>query len=325
MSILAKPICSVLLCTYNRADLLRKTLESLCCQTLDKALFEVIIVDDGSQDAARETALSFRLRLPLRYSYQRNSGLASARNHALFLAQGKIILLLDDDDTAAPSMLEEHVRTHQLYPAENYGVLGYTNLAPNIADDPVMHFVTKIGKFLFSYPDIKCGQILDFSYLWGGRSSCKRRFLLENGIFDPIFKFGCEDIELAYRLSKHGLRVVYNSRAITTMVRSIGYDQFCERLTKQGRSNFFFSQLHPEPVVRKWTEVDDLQKWPLLEPVYEMMRKSGRDVDAIFRLKQEIGIASAEDRRLLHEAYWIAFRASKIKGIAEAANAASPQ
>jgi hypothetical protein len=185
-----------------------------------------------------------------------------------------------------------------------------------------MHFVTEVGKFLFSYPDLKCGQILDFSYFWGGRSSCKRRFLLEYGAFNSIFKFGCEDMELGYRLSKYGFCVVYNARAITTTVRPITYDQFCERLIKQGRSNFVFSQLHSESEVRAWAEVDDLRKWPLLEPVYETFRKSGRDLDSIFRCKQQIGIDTAEDRSLLHEAYWLAFRASKIKGIADAANEA---
>jgi cellulose synthase/poly-beta-1,6-N-acetylglucosamine synthase-like glycosyltransferase len=322
MSIPTQKLCSVLLCTYNRADLLQQTLESLCHQTLDKNLFEVIIVDDGSQDSTRETALLYKSRLPLLYAYQRNSGLASARNHALFLSKGHLVLLHDDDDSATPSLLEEHVRSHQLHPDDNFGVLGYTTLAPDLACDPVMLFVTEVGKFLFSYSDIKCGQVLDFTYLWGGRSSCKRQFLMEHGIFNSKFKFGCEDIELAYRLSKHGLRVIYNSRAITTMLRPITYDQFCERLIRQGQSNFVFSQLHPESEVRAWTEVDDLYKWPLLELVYDTMRKSGRDVDAIYRTKQKLGIDTTDDRELLHEAYWTAFRASKIKGIANAAKEA---
>ena len=319
MSIPTHKIFSVLVCTYNRADLLKRTLESLCHQTLDKSLFEVIIVDDGSQDSTREIALSFESRLPLCYAYQRNSGVASARNHALFRSRGDFVFFLDDDDIATPTLLEEHVRTHQLYSEDSFSVLGYTDLASEIACDPVMHFVTEVGKFLFSYSDIQCGQILDFSYFWGGRLSCKRRFLLEYGTFNSIFKFGCEDIELGYRLSKYGMRVLYNSRAVTTTVRPITYDQFCERLIKQGRSNFVFSQLHSESEVRAWTEVDDLDKWPLLEPVYEIFRKSGRDLDSIFRCKQRIGIDTAEDRSLLHEAYWLAFQASKIKGMADAA------
>jgi len=312
-------LCSVLLCTYNRSALLAQTLESLCQQTLDGGYFEVIVLDDGSTDETASVAKSFESRVPLRYAYQRNSGLASARNHALFLSDAEILLLLDDDDIAHPQLLEEHVRVHRLYPEDNYSVLGYTELAPEIAADPVMHFITGIGKFLFSYPDIRRGQVLDFSYFWGGRSSCKRRFLLEHGIFNPVFKFGCEDIELAYRLSKHGFHVVYNPSAITRMVRRFTFDQFCERLIKQGRSNYVFSQLHDDPAVHAWTEVSDIEKWPVLEPAYDTMRKSGRNLDALYRSVKALGIASSEDLRLLHESYWTTFRASKIKGIAEAA------
>src|SRR5579871_4777862 len=311
------PTCSVLVCTYNRAALLRNTLESLCLQTLNA--FEVIVVDDGSEDETREVVRGFESRLRLRYAYQRNAGLASARNHALFLSQGKVVLLLDDDDVASPSLLEEHSRTHRAYPHDNFAVLGYTSLAAEVAVDPVMHFATRVGHFLFSYPDIQHGQILGFSYFWGGRSSCKRSFLLQHGIFNPIFRFGCEDIELAYRLSKHNFRVVYNAHAITTMIRPYSFDQFCERLIKQGRSNFIFSQLHRDREVRDWSEVDDIKKWELLGPLYQIFRKSGRELDAAVRYKQQIGMATEEDWQMLHEAFWVAFRASKIKGMAEAA------
>jgi hypothetical protein len=159
--------------------------------------------------------------------------------------------------------------------------------------------------------------VLGFSYFWGGRSSCKRRFLLQHGIFDPVFRFGCEDIELAFRLSKHGLRVIYNARAITVMRRAFSFDQFCDRLIKQGRSNAVFSRLHSDPEVWEWTEVGELEKWDKIEPMYETFRKSGRDLDAIFRHKQEVGIDTPEDREILHHTYWTAFRASKIKGLAE--------
>ena len=314
-------LCSVLLCTYNRSALLERTLESLCEQTHCNENFEVIVMDDGSVDDTRSVSESFKVRLPLRYVYQRNSGLASARNHALFHASGDILLLLDDDDIAHPELIEEHVRVHNLYPEDNYAVLGFTDLAPEIAADPLMHFVTRVGKFLFSYPDLEPGQVVDFSYFWGGRSSCKRRFLLDWGIFDPAFRFGCEDIELSFRLSRQGFKVVYNPCAITTMVRPYSFDGFCNRLIKQGQSNYVFSRFHNEAIVRAWTEIEDIRKWAVIEPAYEFICKSGRDLDQLYRLKLSLGMVTAEDTGLLHEAYWNAFRASKIKGMAERAMA----
>jgi len=314
------PLCSVLICTYNRANLLHKTLEGLRAQTLNQAQFEVVIVDDGSSDETAAVVESFRGSFPSRYAYQRNAGLASARNHALFLATGETALFLDDDDLPAPTLLEQHVRTHRAFPEKNFAVLGHTRLDASIAHDPVMSFVTEVGKFLFSYPDLTDGDVLGFAHFWGGRSSCKRSFLLEYGVFNPVFRFGCEDIELAFRLSKHNFKVVYNSRAVTTMIRPFSFEQFCDRLEKQGRSNYVFSRLHSDAEVQKWTETPAaLSEWDAIRPAYEVLRRSARQLDKIVREKMTASLPLGGDIELLHEAYSAAFRASKMKGIAEAA------
>ena len=183
-----------------------------------------------------------------------------------------------------------------------------------------MHFVTEVGQFLFSYPNLTEGQVLDFSYFWGGRSSCKREFLLEHGVFNPIFRFGCEDIELAFRLSAFGLRVVYNPRAISTIVRGFTFDGFCRRLTRQGRSNFVFNSLYDDASVRRWTEVESAQtEWGVVAPVADALLRSARRVDEAFRLKMALGLAGDVDRRVLYDTYWTAFRVSKIHGIVEMA------
>jgi len=235
------PLLSVIICTYNRANLLKSVLQGLTKQTLEKSKFEVIIIDDGSSDNTKEIVDLFHKNLPIRYFYQKHAGLASAKNHGIFTAQGKILLFLDDDDIPSPTLLEEHLKTHQKYPQEYYAVLNYTTWAPSLRVTPLMYYVTEVGCFLFSYPYIKHGEILDYTYFWGGRSSCKRSFLLEHGVFNPIFRFGCEDIELGYRLSKHGLKVVYNAHAVSYMIRPITFIEFCQRLVRQGYSQYIFS------------------------------------------------------------------------------------
>jgi hypothetical protein len=199
-------------------------------------------------------------------------------------------------------------------------VLGYTPLADDIARDPLMHFVTEVGCFLFSYPSLHDGDVLDFEYFWGGRASCKRAFLLEHGVFNPVFRFGCEDIELAYRLSRHNFRVVYNARAVTTMVRKVDFDGFCNRLVRQGRSNFVFSRLHPEDEVQRWTEVSDSEeRWRAIAPDYDATLRSARQLDRMANLKQAQGFELADDEvEWLHRAYFAAFRAAKLRGITEA-------
>jgi hypothetical protein len=311
---------AAVIATYNRGSLLRATLESLVNQRLDRASFEVVVVDDGSVDDTRDVVNSFSDRLRICYSRQANAGLASARNHGLFLTRSPLLLFLDDDDVAGPDLLARHLETHEHHAGDNVAVLGFTALAPDLARDPLMHFVTEVGCFLFSYPAIQHGQILDFSYFWGGRTSCKRQFLIDHGIFNPVFRFGCEDIELAFRLSWHDLKVVYDARAVTTMTRRIPFDAFCNRLVRQGRSNYVFSTLHSADQVQAWTEVGGADAaWRETEPVYDAVLRSARLLDKAVAFKAELGLPVEDgERELLHRAYWSAFRAAKNRGIIEA-------
>ena len=315
----AAPLLSAVVCTYNRAELLATVLESLCRQSLPREQFEIVVINDGSTDDTEATVRSFEGRLPLRYLFQRNAGLAAAKNHGLFASRGDVVLFVDDDDVATETLLEEHVKTHRKYPAEQYAVLGYTRLSPEIATKPLMHFVVEVGCFLFYYVNLKSGELLDYTFFWGGRSSCKRSLLLEYGVFNPVFRFGCEDIELGYRLSKQGLRVVYNEQAVSVMVRDIDFAGFCRRLERQGNSNYVFSRLHPIPEIVAWTETGDADSiWQKVAGQYEKIIKSARHLDEIGNLKSAYGLElDATTRYLLHRGYWAAFKACKVKGIIE--------
>ena len=69
-----KPQLSVIIPTYNRADLLKLSLQSLARQNIDKELFEVIVIDDGSIDFTSSVCKKFTQKVNLKYFYQRNSG-----------------------------------------------------------------------------------------------------------------------------------------------------------------------------------------------------------------------------------------------------------
>jgi len=316
---------SVILCTYGRASLLQMALASLVDQTLDKDSFEVVVIDDGSSDATREVANSFAGRLPLRYFYQKNAGLAAGKNHGIYAAKGRILFFFDDDDIATPGLLEEHLRSHQKYADESYAVLNYTTWSPRLKVTPLMKFITEVGCLLFSYPKITHGSILDYTYFWAGRSSCKRSFLIEHGVFNPIFcygklGFGCEDIELGYRLSHHGLKVVYNATAVTYMVREILLEDFYQRLLRQGRSQYHFSSMYDDHRVAEWCEtIGAEEKWRVMAPVYDAMVKSTQNLERIVHEKLLHGLEfDSLTRKLLYQAYWWTFRATKIMGIMEA-------
>jgi glycosyltransferase involved in cell wall biosynthesis len=97
---------SVVVPTCNKARYLQLTLASFEAQRgVD---YELIIVDDGSGDATPDVVASYRDRLPIKYRRQNNRGRAHARNAALELAEGEVIVFSDDDRILAPEFLREH-------------------------------------------------------------------------------------------------------------------------------------------------------------------------------------------------------------------------
>lgn len=311
---------SAILCTYNRAHLLAQVLASLQRQTLAPEHFELVVVDDGSSDATTEVVNRFSDRLPLRYLRQEHAGLAAAKNRGIAAACGGIVLFLDDDDVADADLLHQHLRTHVEYPQPHYAVLGHTALATEVAALPLMHYVTEVGCQLFCYPRIEDGAELDYTYFWGGRSSCKRAFLSAHGMFDPRFAFGCEDIELGWRLRAHGLRVIYNRQARSTMIRAIDFAGFCTRLIRQGRSQWVFSRQHRTPEIRAYCQIPDYElNWPTSATAFDGLLRSARELDRLARVRLEYGLPLSDaTHALLHQTYAHAFNACRLKGIDEA-------
>jgi glycosyltransferase involved in cell wall biosynthesis len=85
---------SVIIPTYNRVQLVQEAIESVLRQSYRDV--EIIVVDDGSTD---DTEIMLRrFSSDIRYIKQANQGVNAARNHAVRLAQGEYIALLDNDD-----------------------------------------------------------------------------------------------------------------------------------------------------------------------------------------------------------------------------------
>lgn len=313
------PLISAVLCTYNRAPLLARALGALSAQTLGQEQFEVVLIDDGSSDETPEMVSRFAPLMNLRYTRQPNSGLAAAKNHGICLSRAPIIVILDDDDVLDSRALEQHWLSHQQDPRLETAILGYTGLGYEPSRSPLMRYVTEVGCQLFSYRPLKDGQELDFTYFWGGRSSCKRELLLKHGLFDPVFRFGAEDIELAYRLRSAGLRVRYNAQAISTMIRTLTVDGFARRCALQGRSNWVFHQRHPDTLVRAWTQIEGVEtEWIRIAPHYPRLIESARKLDRLANARIEQGLDCPQPMtELLHRAYAALFRASRIKGTIE--------
>jgi GT2 family glycosyltransferase len=314
---------SAILTTYNRAQLLPRVLAGLQTQKLAHDRFEIVAVDDGSTDATQSVLAAWERRLPLRVARQRQAGIAAAKNLGVFLARGPILVFLDDDDVADPNLLTAHLAAHIANPDPAVAVLGYTSLAPEVASVPLMHHVTEVGCQLFSYSWMKPGQVLSYTEFWGGRSSCKRRLLVRHGVFHPDFRFGCEDIELGWRLVPQGFRVIHEPAARSVMIRSLTFDQFCARSYRQGRSQHRFAELHDDPKVRHYCEIDAaLTAWRSNRSHYATHMRWTRKLDELALARRSGGLpVHALLRETLDVAYRDAFFLSRCKGIADAAEA----
>ncbi len=95
------PLVSVIVPTFNRADLLPQCLASALNQT--HANLEVIVVDDGSTDATADVVTSFQNRdSRIKFYQQENAGVAVARNAGMQRANGEFLAFLDSDDLWEP-------------------------------------------------------------------------------------------------------------------------------------------------------------------------------------------------------------------------------
>jgi glycosyltransferase involved in cell wall biosynthesis len=92
-----KMVFSIIIPTYNRANLLSKAIESVIEQTYTN--WELIIVDDGSTDHTKELVENYSKKdNRFRYVYQENAERSTARNNGIKNANGEYICFLDSDD-----------------------------------------------------------------------------------------------------------------------------------------------------------------------------------------------------------------------------------
>ncbi len=119
-----KPKISVILPTYNRADLFGKAVRSVLNQTYQN--FELIIVDDGSKDNTTKVMEEFTDSRIKYLVHHQNRGAAAARNTGIKCAKGEYIAFQDSDDEWFPNKLELQMEIFNKLPY-NVGII-YTDM-----------------------------------------------------------------------------------------------------------------------------------------------------------------------------------------------------
>lgn len=183
-----KPKISFIIPAYNQAQYLAQCIESVLSQTVKP--YEIIVVNDGSQDDTRYIAKSY----PIKYIEQVNKGLASARNTGLMNMTGDYFYPLDSDDMMLENCLEKTTETIEKNPdadiiAPSFKCFGKYNESVILMDNPQLEdfkVANRIGYF----------------------SAIKKEALLEIGGYSPRMIHGYEDYHLWVNLLSQGKKIV---------------------------------------------------------------------------------------------------------------------
>lgn len=184
---------SVVLPTYNRADIIGKSIESVLNQTYQD--LELIIVDDGSTDDTEATINDFKDDRILYHRLEQNGGVSRARNIGVELATYDLVALEDSDDIWLPTKLGKQMKYWEQYP--DFGML-------------YCPYEMKVGENLLVTPsglpiDELEGNILHHLLLRNSIGAptvlFKKEAFLECGGFDSEFK-SLEDWDFAIQFAK---------------------------------------------------------------------------------------------------------------------------
>lgn len=117
-----KRTLSIVTPTFNRADTLKRSFDSLCRQTcLD---FEWIVVDDGSSDNTKDVVKGFKSDFPIIYIRKENGGKHTALNAAHSSIHGEYVLILDSDDYLIDSAVLKILKAWEKYDSiEKIGIV----------------------------------------------------------------------------------------------------------------------------------------------------------------------------------------------------------
>jgi glycosyltransferase involved in cell wall biosynthesis len=234
---------SIIIPTKNRLETLKEVIESIKKQK-DAPSFELIIIDDGSEDQTSNFLKNLKLDFPFYFELIKPSGPAKARNIGIDKANGKVVLFFGDDTI----LHERCLYYHFLRQKENdfsCAIIGRIFWHSSIKVTYFMDYINEWG-LQFGFQLIEDPENVPFNFFYTSNISIPKKFLKKEK-FDETFPYAAwEDIELSYRLNKAGLRLKYRNDAIVYHKHPTNIKKFLERQYKSGISASIFYKKHPE-------------------------------------------------------------------------------
>jgi cellulose synthase/poly-beta-1,6-N-acetylglucosamine synthase-like glycosyltransferase len=222
---------SVIVPTYNRRNLLERTLNSLFQQ--DYPEYEIIVVNDGSQDGTHEYLKSLAAEGKIKYHRHENSGLAATRKEGLKHALGELIAFTDDDCVVPNDWLSKLAK--QLSHTEIGGVGGATRTGN---PENIFAVSTDIMQNYFKQAINK--ERVEVPFFTGNNVAYKRTSLEKVGGPDPRFRMGAEDRDLTFRVAQTGATLVYDPSIVVEHHNDSTFWKFLRHQFDFGKGSYLF-------------------------------------------------------------------------------------
>jgi glycosyltransferase involved in cell wall biosynthesis len=238
------PQISVVIPTYNRRDILARTLPAVLSQDFSAEQYEVIVVMDGSRDGTAEMLRGLKAPCELRVLQQPNRGQAAARNAGWKAARGELVLFLDDDLFCDRLLLQQHVAAHA--GTDPVVVVAPVYISPDTPRTTTMVYIEGRDAHWRRLVSEKTTPERGDDLCVGRNCSLPRSVLEACGGFDERFAQMREDVELGLRLRERGYRFRVEPDAITTELYDKSADELVKLASLHAQSEFVLCREHPE-------------------------------------------------------------------------------
>jgi glycosyltransferase involved in cell wall biosynthesis len=229
---------SIIIPVYNRPQEIEELLHSLTLQTSKK--FEVIVVEDGSNETCQHIVEKFESELKIYYFFKPNSGPGISRNYGANLANGDYFIILDSDCIIPPGYLAEVERELQADPCDAFG-------GPDRAHDsftPMQKAINYSMTSFFTTGGIRGGKKkLDKFYPRSFNMGISRTAFSALGGFSKM-RFG-EDIDFSIRLFEAGYRVRLFPEAWVYHKRRVDLRKFYRQVFNSGIARINLYKKYP--------------------------------------------------------------------------------
>lgn len=250
-----KPNVSVIIPAYNAQDTIDECLDSILNVQYPKELLEVLVVDDGSQDATREKVDAHEgVKLVL----QKHGGPAAARNRGFKESTGDIVVFTDSDCIAPREWIKNLVAE-----MESEDVAG-GSLKPASTDTEAERFEQERRDRLYG------NQRRYVKALPSCNLAFKKEVLEEVGGFDEEFRYAsAEDYELCARVTSKGYKILYEPSIEVLHKHSHTTSGIFKRAYVHGREIMLYRKKQGENI---FTELVRLPAKAALIPYYVLTR-----------------------------------------------------